>query len=262
MNHSNQTEDDIREFAKGLPLLKMNNIYRMFYEMLPLCGFGPAIAFSRFLALHQKIVSGSHALINAYKKDHKSIWGDDLEDSLWQRSMYFENAIESYNKVVDYVYIILYFNFELYGIIDKEKIKTKEDVIRISEKIKGKKLGKISEWISSNEFTSDFFGKFDDFRCYTEEMRNVANDMKHRGCITFEGIKQPRYTKVTKVIDGNEIDITDLVSELIINLDSEIEKLSEIHRRTIELQKELYTLCDFQKKLTDFLNKNGLNMPA
>ena len=75
MNHSNQTEDDIREFAKGLPLLKMNNINRIFYEMLPLCGFGPAIAFSRFLTLHQKIFSGSHALINAYKKDHKSIWG-------------------------------------------------------------------------------------------------------------------------------------------------------------------------------------------
>jgi len=196
------------------------------------------------------------------KKIIKAYGGDDLEDSLRQRSMYFENAIESYNKVVDYVYIILYFNFELYGIIDKEKIKTKDDVIRISEKIKGEKLDKIRKWIKNNEFASEFSKKFDDYRYHTVEMRNLANDMKHRGCIAFEGSELHRNTKVTKIIDGNEIDITDLVSVLRINLDSEIKKLSDIHRRTIELQKELYYLCDFEKQIKDFLNKNGLNMSA
>ena len=262
MNHFNQTEDDIREFAKGLPLMNnMNNINSTFYEMLPLCGFGPAIAFSRFLVLQQKIAFGKHSLINAYRKDHKSIWRDDLEASLLERSLYFENAIEAYNKVVDYVYGILYFKFELYEIIDKEKIKTKEDIIRISKNIKGRKLDEIRDWIILNESKSEFFKKFDDYRCETKEMRNLANDMKHRGCIAFEGIELPRNTKVTKVIDGNKIDITDLVSALEINLDSEIEKLSEIHRHTIKLQMELFTLCDFEKTLTDFLVCCKINVP-
>ncbi|SNT04681.1 hypothetical protein SAMN05446037_103531 [Anaerovirgula multivorans] len=188
MELNNQTEDDIREFAGRLPLLKMNNINSIFYEMLPLCGFGLPIAFSRYLSLHRKISFGSYALINAYRKNHKSLWGDDLEDSLWERSMYFENAIEAYNKVVDYVYVILYFNFELYKTIDKEEIKTKDDIIRISEKIRGKKLEKISKWICSNESTLDFSAKFIKYeKSDVLEMRNLANDIKHRGCIAVEG---------------------------------------------------------------------------
>lgn len=168
--------------------------------------------------------------------------------------MYFENAIEAYNKVVDYVYVILYFKLELYKIIDKEKIKTKEDIFRISEKIQGKKLDRIREWIRS-EITSEFIIIFEDYIFYTKEMRNLANDMKHRGCIAFEGIELTRYSKVTKDIYGTKVVFTDLVSSSIINLDSEIEKLSEIHRHTIKLQMELFTLCDFEKTLQDFLDQ-------
>ena len=135
MNLNNQTEEEIREFAKGLPLLKMNDTNPIFYEMLPLCGFGPTIAFSRFLTLHRKITFGTHALINSFRKNHKSLWGIELEDSLWERCMYFENALEAYNKVVDYIYAVLYFNFKLYEIIDNKKIKNNDDIILISENI-------------------------------------------------------------------------------------------------------------------------------
>lgn len=256
MNLINQTEDDVREFAQRLPLLKMDNINSTFYEMLPLCGFGPTIAFSRFLSLQNKIAAGAYALINAYRKNHKSLWGDYLEDSHWERSIYFENAIESYNKVTDYVYLILYFNFELYEIIDKEKIKSKEDIIRISENIKGSKLGKINDWLSTTECSTSFSMIFSKYRNDVRAMRNLANDMKHRGCIVVEGTELERNTKVTKIIDGYEIDVTDQVTELKINLDTEIEKLVEVHKLTVNLQKELYTLCDFQKQLRDFLYKN------
>ena len=88
MNLQNQTENDIRAFARDLPLLKMNNINSLFYEMLPLCGFGPTLAFSRFLSLQNKICFGSHALINAFRINHKSLWGIDLENSCWERRMY------------------------------------------------------------------------------------------------------------------------------------------------------------------------------
>lgn len=256
LKNTYQSEEDIRKFASSIHLLVMNNISSVFYEMLPLCGLGQAIAFSRFLTLQRKIVFGSHALLHSYRKVHKDISGNELENSLWERNMYLENSIDAYNSVVDYVYTIIYFNFNLFEIIDNEKIKTKDDILRISQNIKGNKLNKINEWISKNEFTMDFSIKFKDYRCFTENMRNLANDIKHRGCISIEGIELPRYSKVTKVIDGIEIDITDIVSDVTINLDSEIENLLEIHRRTVELQKYLYSLCNFKKQLSDFLNKN------
>ena len=51
-----QSDKDVKDFIKRLPLLKMNEINFMFYEMLPLCGIGPTIAYSRFLTLHKKVV--------------------------------------------------------------------------------------------------------------------------------------------------------------------------------------------------------------
>ena len=256
MNNNTQTEDDIREFAKKLPLLKMNNINSMFYEMLPLCGIGPAIAFSRFLTLQKNVVFGSYALINTYRKDHTSIRGEVIEDPIFEKSMYFENAIEAYNKVPDYVYLILYFNFNLYEIIDNEKIKTVDDIIRLTKAIKKQKIDKINEWISNNEHTKNFFIKFDEYINNSKQVRNLANDIKHRGCIVVEGTGLTRNTKVTKIIEGYTIDVTSLVSEIRINLESEIEKLVEIHRQTIELQKDLYMLCGFQNRLKEFFNKH------
>jgi len=248
-----QNVEDIRSFAQKLHLLKLNSIDSIFYEMLPLCGFGPTISFSRFLALQKKIVFASHALINAYRINHQSLWGVDLEDSLLERSMYFENAIESYNKVTDYVYLILYFNFELYEVMDRKEIKSKEDIVEISKKIKGKKYEAINEWLIKDIRTSNFAKQFSDYRDSVKEMRELANDIKHRGCIAIDGTGIRRNTRVTKVIEGHEIDITDQVSEVKIDIDEEIEKLVIIHQETLELQKELFGVCAFQKQLKDFL---------
>lgn len=84
-------------------------------------------------------------------------------------------------------------------------------------------------------------------------MRELANDIKHRGCIAINGIEVSRNTKVTKVINGQEIDMTDLVSEIRIDIDEEIEKLVHIHQSSVELQKELFELCAFNNQLKDFL---------
>ncbi len=256
LNKPDQSDRELSEFAGRLPLLKMNDINFMFYEMLPLCGLGPAIAFSRFLTLNKKVVYSAHALVNAYKMKHKNLWDDDMEDSLWVRCMHFENAIEGYNKVIDYIYIILYFNYELYEKLDFERINTKDDIIRISKKIKGYKLKMIDNWLHSNEPTNEFANKLNDYKLLTNEMRELANDIKHRGCIAVEGIVLPRHTTVTKKIDGQDVDITELVSEIKINLENEVEKLVEIHGHTIEILKDLYKLCNFQEQLKDFLNRN------
>lgn len=262
LSYLGQSDKDVTAFIKRLPLLKMNTINFTAYEMLPLCGEGPAIAFSRFLTLSKKVVYGAYTLTNAYRKNHKDLCGNESDNSLWVRSMYFESAIESYNKVVDYIYIILYFNYELYKKFNHvKKINTKKDIIEASKKVKGKKnLDMIDNWLSLNESTADFATEFNTYILFVGKMRDLANDIKHRGCIAVEGTTLSRCTKVTREIDGKKVDITELVSEVKINLDDEIENLVEVHRRTLEIQQSLYKTCNFQKTLNDFLESNNLQI--
>lgn len=258
LSYSEQSDEEINKFVKRLPLLKMNEINFTFYEMLPLCGVGPTIAFSRFLTLNRKVIYGARALTNAYIRNHKDLWDNEIDDSLLIRCIYFENAIEAYNKVIDYIYIILYFNFKLYEKLDNiGKINTKNDIIDISKKVRGKKkLAKIDDWLRLNELNTYFATEFNAYKLLVKEIRELANDIKHRGCVAVEDIALSRNTKVTQKIDGQDMDITELVSEVKINLDVEIEKLVKIHKHTIEIQKSLYKSCNFQKQLRDFLDKS------
>jgi hypothetical protein len=80
MDNSTQAEIDIQTFARRLPLMVMNNIHFVFYEMLPLCGIGPTIAFSRYLSLHRKIVIAAHSLVSAYRLNHTDLWGKTIDD--------------------------------------------------------------------------------------------------------------------------------------------------------------------------------------
>lgn len=258
MSSNVQSENDLRNFVRNLELLKMNDINFLFYEMLPLCGFGNAIAFSRFLTLHNKIWCGSYELINAYKKEHKGLWGETIENCLRVRTMHLENAIVAYNTIVDYIYSVLYFHFDLYRLIGNTYIKEKEDILKISKSIKGKTIDKIDEWLSNEVSTKEFFAAFKNYKNLTRNLRDLANDIKHRGCITVDGMDLPRVTKVTKNIDGVDIDITDVVTPRTISIDAEISKLVEVHKQALDIQKKLYYLCDFQGKLKNFWD-NALN---
>jgi hypothetical protein len=258
LNSNVQSESDLRNFARNLELLKMNDITSVFYEMLPLCGFGNAIAFSRFLTLHNKIWCGSYELINAYKKEHKGLWGEDIENCLWVRTMHLENAIMAYNTIKDYIYAVLYFHFDLYKLIGKTNIKEKEDILKISKRIQKNTFDKIDEWLSNEVSTKEFFAAFENYKNLTRNLREMANDIKHRGCIIIDGMDLPRITKVTKNIDGINIDITDVVTPRTISIDDEILKLVEVHKQTLDIQKKLYYLCDFQGKLKNFFD-NAIN---
>ena len=254
VNMSAQSNDDIRRFAKKLELLKMNDIDFLFYEMLPLCGVGASVAFSRFLTLHNKICFGSFALINAYKKEHTGLWGDSTNNNIWYRSMYLETAIMAYNSIEDYIYMVLYFNFDLYEKMDNYSIKNKEDIIERSKEIKGKTKSNIDTWLYSQYSTKQFHDDFQRYKDSTGSLRELANDIKHRGCREVDGIDLPRVTRVKKVIDDNEVDITELVSPYIISIDEEINNLAGIHEKSLEIQKKLYRLCDFKGQLKTLLN--------
>lgn len=257
MYSSFQSENELRDFANRLGLISMNNLDPNFYEMVALCGSGVAAAFYKFITLNHKIWFGSHALINAYKKEHKPLWDNSVNDTLWLRCMYLENAILSYSSAVDYIYAVLYFNFDLYQSLGKKNIEKQEDVLRISKSIKGTTLSKIDEWLRKQVSTQGFSTDFDVYKNSTTNLREMANDVKHRGCKAVEGTDWPRITWGTAKVNINEINIRNIIAPVTFNIDDEIANLVKVHEQTLDIQNKLYYLCDFQGQFKAFL-KNVL----
>ncbi len=108
LNSIIQRDKELDVFFKKFELMVMNNINFIFYEMLPLCGVGVSIAYSKFIILHKKIRNGAFSLINAYKNKHFDFYKQKIEDASWERNMYLENAILIYNPIRDYIYQIIY----------------------------------------------------------------------------------------------------------------------------------------------------------
>lgn len=256
--HMLNTENDLINIKDQLPLLKMNQINWTFYQMLPLCGFGVVVAYSKFLALHNKICKAAFELTNAIEKRSDFFKAEEL-NGVWQQSIYLENAIIAYNSVRDLIYVTIYFRFELFHLIDKQSIENSQDILRLSKKVQGNAFSRIEEWLKNNEITHAFFRELTSYNEDTKELSNLANDLKHRGSFVFKGLELPRTTKVTKVVDGLDVDITECVTPPIIDNESEINNLIAVHRRAIDLAKKLYEVCDFEGCLQEFLNKAGLN---
>ena len=251
MKSKNFIDEDLNKFINELKLMgEMNNINFVFYNMLPLLGFGGCVAFSRFRVFHKKMYFGAHELINSYKKEHLDFYNKKLEDSLWVRALHLENAILAYNSIRDIIYQVVYFNYHLYEEFDNVKIRCREDIINVSKNIKGKeKLNKINLWLSEQDNTKEFYNEFSKYIKFTSELRNVANDIKHMGCYVVNVLDNPRLTVVIKKIEGKDINITENCQPKLLILDEEVSKLVEIHKTSLDMQKRLYKLCNFEERL-------------
>lgn len=251
-----QAKEDIHRFIDRLPFLKIGEVNFLYYGMLPLSGVGTAIAFDRFLILQEKVVFGATALTNAYKQEHWDLWNDNLNNNnaLFYRKMYFEQAVEAYNKIPDYIYLILYFNFELYNKLDGKEIQTREDVVRLSKTlVHQKKKGAIDQWLLGEKNTRHFGELFTAYRESNANLRNLANDLKHRGCQVVGRTVLPRIGQSVKVVDGREINLSALIEPVVLDLEQEIENLVLIHNSIVDLQKELYSICDFKNQASKLL---------
>lgn len=227
------------------------------FGILPLESLGAAIALNRYIALNSKVYFAATTLTQSFKSEHVDLWGDNVENPIFLRSMYFEQAIEAYNKVPDYIYQILYFNFDLYEKLDNKIIRNKKDVQNRAKSIAGReRLTKIRDEISEfGEKEKLFISKFQEYFSTLGHTRNLANDIKHRGCIAIEGT-HTSWGKASKPINDVEINLTEIVEPEPINLEDEIAKLVSVHESTHEILQDLYKLCNFEQQLNRFLKSN------
>ena len=232
---------NLKEFSDRLKIIDLKPLIKK--HALPIFGVGNAIAFSKFIALNKRIMSGSYMLINAHNKKLKDPFGTNIKDPVWFRAMCLEFAFEAYTKVNDYIYQILYYNFELYKILDKRQILKNTDVVELSKTINYDKKRLIRKLLKSKgESVNNFIKLLKSYQkyIYKYNITEIANDFKHRGAYSIRGTNIPR---IKFEVKNQNIDINDILSESIIEMDIEIEKLVILHQETIKIVNELYNLC-------------------
>ncbi len=244
----------VKEFANKLPLINDSRLRSPILDLLPLASLGAAVALNRYITLNIKIYYASRSLVKAFVTEHQGLWGKAMEDPLIIRSMYFEKAVEDYNKVCDYVYQILYFNFHLYEKLDNRNIETQNDVIELARNIRGDKLHKIKAFLSIEH--EGFCREFTQYEDGISDTRELANDIKHRGCYAIKGVATSSFGTAYRNSNGKEVNLTELAAPKLIDLDSEITKLVEVHNKTHLLLKSLYKVCDFDSTLDSFLTQS------
>ena len=253
------TEGEVKEFSRmlELPPIKINSAQ---YEMLPLCEMGISISFSKFMALEQRMWVAAQNLVKAFKTDHKGLCNSetDYSESFWERTMYIENAIISYNACLDYIYIILYFYYDFYR-ESEIPIKRAKDIDRISEGFELEQKKRLTQTLRKDSQTKKMIEDIEIYRKSSQKLRNNANNLKHRAGFWVCGFDYPRNTKVTKVINGAEVDITMILTPKSHDLEKEIKYLVGIHNQLIRLVLELFYLLNYPRKIEQFLQFNGLN---
>ncbi len=248
-------EEDYERLPRSLNL-KMFRISRIpfnFYEMLPLCGIGISESFNVFMAYHNQLYFASRFLVMSTEEKT-----EDSNNDLMERYMYLQAAIVSYNSCLDYVYQIIYFYYDLFSLLDNKCIDSRESIYILSTKVKGRTLDRINIWLQSNPTTKYLANLVEEYKTQMEALNNKANEIKHRGRYHIEGLTLKRSTMVKKVLNGNELNITSIVTPEGVDFEYEIDYLIEIHNKSMDMQSDLFKFLDYSGQLKKFLKSNGV----
>lgn len=69
----------------------------------------------------------------------------------------------------------------------------------------------------------------------------------------------PTYGSVKKNNNGVDIDITKIVTPPSKNIDEEVENLIALHKKSVDLERQIYTELNFSSILKEWLKSVGLN---
>lgn len=208
---------------------------------------GYSIAIEKFMELYKLIASARSSLINSFDKFYDSSvieWGSNYKAHIWMRGEYLKNSIVWYNSCEDYIYQILWFAYDMSG----EKITSAEDYEKQLKKVCYKNIKSKLVENNSNE-AKELLKYIDEYR-FDEEVRylrdGLANNLKHRGHLTFRGIEDTRlmgFKKLDK--EKNIIFSSEWVEPKIVDIDETIELLKNVHVKLIKLARDIKDFINF-----------------
>lgn len=129
------------EICARLSMNKIKPLHWIHREILPIAKMGARIAYDILSAMHIQIVFAAHALVNAAQIEQIDMWGNVSKLPLLERTMFLQNAILTYNSLIDYTWQIIYF----YYFCDENELLLCSDFSDIEIKAKSIKGQKIKE---------------------------------------------------------------------------------------------------------------------
>lgn len=247
-----RTEEDIHNFAKKLILYDKPPLTSFGVGLCPIADVGMAISYYKYLALIKQIRFAATSLANSYKTNQIDLWGNVSEYPIRERTMYLQDAFSYYNSCLDYIYIIIYFYYDIEN--KNASIKDQEDVIKLSQGVQGDVLSKIRNFLEHNN--NIFFKMLDEYNIYRKPINQKTIDIKHRAGFWTCSDGLNTWGTASKTNGTAEINLTEIVTPKILDIEYEIDELKEFHNRTVEMQIKLCRLLDYPNQIK---NKLGIN---
>ena len=236
-----------REFIEGLELPEDLFIEWGLRDHSIMHDIGYSIAIDKYRELYRLIASARSALINSFDKFYESNiiqWGSHYKAHVWMRSEFLKNSIIWYNSCEDYIYQAIWFAFDM----NENRISSAEDYHEqlrkvnyrsLKSKLEGKNTVEAKELLSYIEKY-----RFNDNVLYMRD--NLANNLKHRGGLSFKGIEDNRILGFTiEDKDKNTLFNADWVEPIKIDIDETIERMALIHIELINFAREIKDFIDF-----------------
>lgn len=245
-----RSEEEIHNFAKELILYEKAPLTSFGLGISPLADIGIAISYYKYLALIKQIRFAATSLTNSYKTQQIDIWGKESMYPIEERTMYLQDAFSYYNSCIDYIYVILYFYYDIDNL--NNNIRNQEQVVKISENVKGSKLGERRTYLK--KYHNDFYRFLDKYKKSREPINQKTIDIKHRAgfWVCSDGINV--WGTATKRLDEKEVNLTEIVTPKVLDIEHEINELKVFHNETVELQIKLCELLNYPNQIRNKLN--------
>lgn len=196
------------------------------------------IIYKKYESLIDKIFNARFALLQAYKKLHKSPleWKGGYHGQLFVRSQFLFNSILTYQSIVDNLYQIIYFHLQEFD------FKSREDYLNELRKVSKKSVEKI---LIENDYLKEQF-EIINSSTYISKLNKFANNYKHHSNITVKGLKN---NSMDGLINFNDEFSSNDLKEVEIDIDEYCEELSIINNLLTKCAESIWEKINFEKLL-------------
>lgn len=176
------------------------------------------------------------------------------------RSISLQSSILWYNSIEDYLLQAVWLCFELYK--KNNRYHEGMDYSQILKLCSYKSIRDICSLYNNKEFNK-LLKIINDNRRLLSELREWANQLKHRGNLDIEGlyVESPAEIRIIKR-DSDKIFSTNDFRPYIIDLDETIQKLSSIHKIYINFCSQILDYIDFNSALPYSDGQGKLIIPS
>lgn len=212
---------------------------------------GIAISYFKIIALHNNIFYGAFSLKNAWSENVIDIHDNPSDSPIFYRSMHLQNAYVTYNSCIDYIYQILYFYYDLESCVNE--VRTHEEVLALEENIKPWKRDQFDKKIKTHN--SNLYKAIKKFRQEIKGLNTKANIIKHDAGFWVEGNHIKTFGEASINIDGENINLTDIITPRLNSISEEIEFLIKIHNSFVKIERVLFEELDYSGQIKTLQNK-------